>query len=188
MKYNPDIHHRQSIRLQHYDYSQVGANFVTVCTQNRECLFGNIVDDKMNFNDAGRMILTVWNDLPARFDYTVLDEFVLMPNHFHGIIFFTDIRSDTSEQHQPNVFKNHPGGTLPHTLGRVIQAFKSITTHGYIDGIKQHGWPPFTGKLWQRNYWEHIVRNEQELHRIREYIHLNPLQWGLDRLNPRGER
>lgn len=87
MTYNPDIHHRHSIRLKGYDYSSGGAYFVTICTHGRECLFGRIVDDKMQVNDAGRMVENVWLELPGRFPDVVLDAFVVMPNHFHVILF-----------------------------------------------------------------------------------------------------
>ena len=86
MKYNPDIRHRRSIRLQGFDYSQAGAYFVSICTQNRECLFGEIVEGKMVLNDAGRIVQTVWDDLPNHYLDVELDECVVMPNHVHGIV------------------------------------------------------------------------------------------------------
>ena len=86
MKYNPDIHHRRSIRLRGYDYSRPGAYFVTTCTQNRECLFGKIVGGEMVLNDAGRMINIVWNEIQENYPGVETDEFVVMPNHIHGII------------------------------------------------------------------------------------------------------
>ena len=86
MKHDPDKHHRRSIRLKGYDYSQAGAYFVTICTQDRECLFGDIVDGEMRLNDAGHMVRDVWHKIPEHFPYADIDEFVVMPNHFHGII------------------------------------------------------------------------------------------------------
>ncbi|PXF56977.1 MAG: hypothetical protein C4B58_11525 [Deltaproteobacteria bacterium] len=178
--YNPDIHHRRSIRLKGYDYSQTGAYFVTICTQNRECLFGKIVDKEMILNDPGRMVEKWYRELENKFADIVCDQCTIMPNHIHFVIqtgVGADLRvcPDTGE---------HIGSPL-HT---VIQWFKTMTTNEYIRGVKQNGWSTFPGKLWQRNYYEHIVRNENELNRIREYIVNNPLQWELDRENPNGRR
>ncbi len=210
------LQNRRSIRLQGYDYSQAGAYFMTICTQNRKCRFGDIVDGKMRLNDAGRMIQTVWDELPRRDANIDLDIFIVMPNHIHGILVFhgrgeSCIRPgpESSDDHSAGDcravhgksgnchaggyhaggyhagdHKDRPYGTLPGMVGRIVQAFKSITTHEYIQGVKQNGWPSFSGKLWQRNYWEHIVRNETELNRIREYIHNNLGKWELDKLNP----
>lgn len=96
MNYNPNIHHRRSIRLRGYNYSQAGAYFVTICTQHRLCLFGEIVDRTMMLNVAGQMVETVWQELPHRFPQIVMDAFVVMPNHMHGIIVITD--SDNPNQ------------------------------------------------------------------------------------------
>jgi REP element-mobilizing transposase RayT len=184
---------RQSIRLHGYDYSQSGAYFVTICVQDLQCLFGEMVNSKMVLNDAGQMIESIWSELPERFPHVKLDKFVIMPNHFHGIMVFRGgepcVRPKTGEQSTGEMgeigeHKVRPYGTLPGTLGRIMQAFKSITTHKYIAGIKQKQWPPFPGKLWQRNYYEHIVRDENELNDIRRYIMDNPKKWNLDRENP----
>ncbi|MEA3414666.1 MAG: transposase [Thermodesulfobacteriota bacterium] len=190
---------RQSIRLRKYDYSKAGAYFVTICTQNKKCFWGNMVNDEMVLNDAGRMLESVWSELPERFPHVKLGEFVIMPNHFHGIVIFcrgescirpcieSCIRPKTGEskgEHAKGEHKVRPYGTFPNTLGRIMQAFKSITTNRYIAGVKQKQWPPFPGKLWQRNYYEHIVRDENELNDIRKYIMDNPRKWDLDRENP----
>ncbi|HID28413.1 MAG TPA: transposase, partial [Desulfobacterales bacterium] len=90
MKYNPEIHHRRSIRFKGYDYSQTGAYFVTICTQNRECLFGDIVNEKMVLNDAGRMIQTIWDEMPEHYFGVAMDIFQIMPNHVHGIVILTN--------------------------------------------------------------------------------------------------
>ncbi|MBI4683330.1 MAG: transposase [Nitrospirae bacterium] len=148
MKYNPDIHHRRSIRLKEYDYSQAGAYFVTICTQNRDCTFGDIVGREMRLNDAGRMVEIIWNDLPGHNDNIELDEFIVMPNHFHGIIFIVGACSKplkTYSARRINQIRDSPG--IP---------------------------------VWQRNYYEHIIRNETELEKIREYIVSNPLNWEQD--------
>lgn len=168
-----DFHHRRSVRLQGYDYSQAGAYFITICTQNRERLFGDIVAvgatprgcPEMVLNDAGTMIQTVWNEIPFHYTGTEIDEFIVMPNHIHGIVIIV------------------AGTTRSLSLGDIVHRFKTMTTKRYADGVKQSGWQLFSGRLWQRNYWEHVIRNEMELNRIREYIHGNPTQWESDRLN-----
>ena len=202
MIFNPDIHRRRSIRFQGYDYSQAGAYFITICTQNRECMFGEIVDGKMVLNHAGKMIQTVWDEIPIHYAGIETDEFVVMPNHIHGIIIIvvgaTPCGCPVSTRGCPvstpracpdngqprGVVPTEPAGnTETLSLGDMVHRFKTMTTKRYADGVKQNGWAPFPGRLWQRNYWEHIVRNEMELNRIREYIHTNPTQWKFDRLN-----
>jgi len=180
MKYNPDIHHRRSIRLRNHDYSLPGAYFLTVCTEDRACLFGNVADDTMRLNDAGRMIEQWWFELNRKFPTVETDEFVVMPNHFHGIVIIpvgADLRvGPGSKAHQGA----HAGAPLP----TVIQWFKTMTTNDYIRGVKAASWPSFNGRLWQRNYYEHIIRDEDSLNRIRQYIVDNPARWAFDRENP----
>ncbi len=182
MTYNPDIHNRRSIRLKGYDYSQAGAYFVTICVQKRECLFGQIADREMALNDAGRMVERWWDELNNKFPQSETDEYMIMPNHFHGIIVTVgaDLRVCPNQTGAHQQTGAHAGAPLP----KIVQWFKTMTTNEYIRGVKKHHWPSFPGKLWQRNYYEHIVRDEIELHRIREYIVNNPLQWELDRENP----
>jgi len=175
MPYNPDIHHRRSIRLRGYDYSQPGAYFVTICTHNRAWLFGNVVGGEMALNDAGRMVEKWYFELENKFPDILCDEYVIMPNHFHAIIINVgaDRRVCPDKMGGPDERGEHTGSPLH----RVVQWFKTMTTNEYIRRVKQNGWQPFSGKLWQRNYWEHIIRNENELNRIREYIINNPLNW-----------
>ena len=201
MKYDLEEHHRRSIRLKGYDYSHTGAYFVTICTQNREYLFGDVLDGKMALNDAGQMIEKWWNKLSQKYGDVWIDTYVVMPNHFHGIITITTntvganpcIRPDeTNPCIRPNTGDHVTRGeniTGENTvsplqgLGKYISWFKRMSTNEYIRGVKQRGWPPFPGKLWQRNYYDHIIRNESELERIREYIVNNPLKWESDREN-----
>lgn len=189
MKYNPNRHHRKSIRLKGYDYSQPGAYFVTICTQDRECLFGEIINGKMIINDAGKMVENEWIDLPHRFTNIQLHEYVIMPNHFHAILEIV-VGATLVVAQNDNIVKNdnqkgQPQGIAPtdKTLGDIIGAFQSIVTVKYIHCVKTKKWQQFNKKLWQRNYWEHIVRNEQELNRIRLYIKNNPKKWQNDKLN-----
>ncbi len=185
---------RRSIRLKGYDYSRSGHYFITVCTQHRACLLGHIDNGAMLLNDAGRMVENQWLVLPHRFPHIRLLQHVVMPNHLHGIIHCRGepcVRPENhgmdeglGVNHDKGEHKVRPYGTGLGSLGRVVQAFKSITTHDYIFGVRNEHWPAFEGKLWQRNYWEHIVRDEDDFQRISAYIRDNPACWVGDKLNP----
>ncbi len=168
-RYNPDIHHRQSIRLKDYDYSQAGAYYVTIVTHERRVLFGDVVDDKMQLNETGQLVVDVWEWLAARHSYVKLDSFVVMPNHLHGIIVIDDPRRGDSRI----------APTKHKSLGRLIGMFKTVTT-------KQSNLAQGTPgqRLWQRNYYERVIRNDEEWNRVREYIAANPTQWEFDVENP----
>jgi len=194
MKYNPDIHHRRSIRLKRYDYSQAGLYFITICTQNRLCLFGKIKESNLQLNDAGIMIEHQWQELIYRFDNIKLHQFIVMPNHFHGIVESVGVPlvgTQNAEQRQTKQRpieqpqteqppKGQPQGIAP-TVGDVVGAFKSLSTNDYIRNVKQNNWQPFNKKIWQRNYYEHIIRNEKSYDQISEYIQTNPLKWQDDK-------
>jgi len=196
MKYNPDIHHRRSIRLKDYDYSQAGLYFVTICTQGRHHLFGDVEDGIVKLTAAGEMVRTVWEQIPFHYPGVEIDQFVIMPNHFHGIVIIVGAgpRACPDGMGQPHPI-GQPQGVAPtadidgrssepgYSLPDVVHRFKTMTTKKYVDGVKLHGWQRFDGKLWQRNYWEHIIRNEREFNRIRHYIENNPIQWENDKLN-----
>ena len=190
-KFNPDIHHRSSIRLKDYDYSKAGAYFVTVCNQGREPLLGEVMDGEMILNDAGRMVEQWWMELNNKFPDMETDTFMIMPNHFHGIIMIAGTclvpaRNDivgAALCGRPGFTDGQPHRVAP-TLGTIMDWFKTMTTNEYIRGVKQSGWPSFPGKFWQRNYYEHVIRTEEELNRIREYIMYNPATWAEDENNP----
>jgi len=178
-------HNRRSVRLQGYDYSKAGAYFVTICTRNRECLFGEILDGVMLSNDAGGVVQQCWDDIPAHFPHVELDAFVIMPNHVHGILSIVDSQTVGAKnfsplQAQPSISpppsQQRPCGTSK-TIGSIVRGFKI----GVTKWMRQH---TLTPDVWQRNYWEHVVRNDMELNRIREYICNNPIQWEMDQLNP----
>ncbi len=181
MKNNPDIHHRRSIRLRQYDFSSAGAYFVTICTQGRECLFGEVVDEEMNLNDAGRQVSEWWLKSPGKFPAVALDEYMIMPNHFHGVVVL--VGADPRVRPDYGAVEN-AGGHMGPPLQRVVQWFKTMTTNAYIRGVNEHGWLPFPGRLWQRNYYERVIRDERELDTARKYIQENPIKWHLDRENP----
>ncbi|MEH1778796.1 MAG: transposase [Nostoc sp.] len=177
MKYNPDKHHRRSIRLQGYDYTQAGMYFITICIWQRECLLGTLVgaDSQRlsNINDGineaaptyielsryGQVVQYNWNILAKKFSNVQLDEFVIMPNHVHGIIQLT----------------TSGGEALP----EIIRNFKTSSARRINKLRDSKGIP-----VWQRNYYEHIIRNEEALQKIREYIFNNPLSWEQDQLHP----
>ena len=166
MPYNPEIHHRRSIRLPEYDYSCEGFYFVTICVNNHKPLFGKINDGTMHLNDAGHMVDKWYKKCAERFPDIQCMESVVMPNHFHCIWRNTGISGE-------------------HTcspLQQVVQWFKTMTTNEYIRGVKECGWQTFDLRLWQRNYYEHIIRNQQSYENVRCYIIENPVHWLEDEL------
>ncbi len=262
-KYNPNLHHRRSIRLKGYDYSQAGLYFITICVNKRAHLFGHIKNRKLILNHAGTMVEKQWAELPERFTNIKLHEFIVMPNHFHAILEIVgstlvvdplavdpNISNTAADQEkgQPqgiaptginqtgnaptginqtgnaptginqtgnapteinqtgnapteiaptgiNQTGNAPTEIAPteiiqtknpqkvKTVGDMVGAFQSIVTVEYIRGVKTLNWQPFDKKLWQRNYWEHIIRNETSYMNIRNYIIENPLKWDEDKFN-----
>ncbi len=169
MPYDPSWHHRRSIRLRDYDYALPGAYFVTICAQGRACLFGEVVGGEMRLSEPGLMIQEVWEALPSDYPGVALDAFVVMPNHVHGIAVLV---------------AEGAAAVAALSLADVVQRFKSFTTARYRQGVAERGWPPFPGRLWQRNYYEHIIRTETAYEKIRDYIINNPATWADDRLHP----
>jgi putative transposase len=212
MKYNPDIHHRHSIRLKGYDYSKEGLYFITICTQNMEHIFGEIIDGKMILNNAGKMINKIYNELEKIFPNIKLHEYIIMPNHFHCIIEIVVVGADSisarvlkdsisarvlsdsisarvlSDLHNNSNDKPKTRGDMESpptitTIPNIIQTFKRYTTIEYIKMVKQNILPPFDKHIWQRNYYEHIIRNEETYLKISNYIINNPLNWKEDKYN-----
>jgi putative transposase len=184
----PNIHHRRSIRLKGYDYSQRGYYFVTIFTQNRIRLFGKVKNDEIRLNDASGMILHWYSELESKFPQIRCDAFICMPNHVHFIVnSVSNARPDESREigQTHRLGQTHRSAPTNTTVGEVVQWFKTMTTNEYIRGVKQNAWAPFAGKLWQRNYWERIVRNHDELQKIRDCIVNNPRNWSNDALNDR---
>ena len=170
MIYESDKHRRRTPRLKGYDYSSDGAYFVTICTYNRECTLGDIINGEMRLNEYGNIVKTVWHGLTHHYKYMELDEFVIMPNHIHGIIILQDAVGAG--------FK--PAPTIKHHgLTEIVRGFKTFSSRS----INQRHNTPGT-HVWQRNYHEHVIRDEADLHRIRKYIVNNPLQWDMDSENP----
>ena len=190
MTYDPEKHHRRSIRLREYDYAQAGAYFVTICTQNRECMFGDVIEGRMVLSGSGEMIESVWHGLPEHYPGVIVNAFVVMPNHIHAVVILVGAGAsacpDGSEE--PQGVADRPGqpqGVAPTlSLPDVVHRLKSLTTARYRREIRESGWQPFAGRLWQRNYYEHVIRDEDDLNRIRQYIAENPLRWDHDPENP----
>ncbi|OGO53276.1 MAG: hypothetical protein A2148_09120 [Chloroflexi bacterium RBG_16_68_14] len=177
MKYDPQLHHRRSIRLSGYDYPQPGAYFVTICTYNREL--------SLEAEQVKEIVRSAWDSLPARFPHVMLDEFVMMPNHMHGIIILAPTAGArpgggaASRGAASRGAASRGAASSAPTLGRVVRAFKSLSAIE-ANRIMNRSERPF----WQRNYYEHIIRDEDELNIIRQYIRDNPLKWDQDPDNP----
>tara|TARA_R110002111_G_scaffold261984_1_gene336619 strand:- start:100024 stop:100590 length:567 start_codon:yes stop_codon:yes gene_type:complete len=173
---------RKSIRLQGYDYSQAGFYFVTICTQNHLCLFGEIQrNGQMKRNSAGEMLDKWWLELAHKYPLVTLHERIVMPNHFHGIV---QIEHDTEAKGSRTEFtsikitdQDEQLHSDPHSLASIIGWFKSMTMNEYIRQVKTQGWKPFYQRLWQRNYYEHIIRDEEAWNEISDYIRTNPQRW-----------
>jgi putative transposase len=188
-KFDPKIHHRRSIRLRGYDYAQVGAYFVTIDTFQQEYLFGEIDNGEMALNAWGQIVQNWWDDIPNHFPGVETGAFVIMPNHVHGIIIITAGRGAVPApivSDGENQGGETPGrGTLPlqwtkkPTLGQIVAYFKYKSTKE-INALTGEG---VVTKLWQRNYYERIIRNEREMDAIWRYIEANPENWGKDKEN-----
>jgi REP element-mobilizing transposase RayT len=200
--------HRRSIRLPDYDYASAGAYFVTVCAHNRVNLFGDVVDDAVRLNACGEIVKAVWLAIPRHFD-VVLDVFVVMPNHFHAIVHILEAGAahdrgprdvggaghGRGEASPPSLDRHRFGGdalplqrddrgamthgTAPRSLGAILQNFKSVSARKINQANRASPCP-----VWQRNYYEHIIRDDRALNATRKYIEDNPAQWALDRDNP----
>jgi REP element-mobilizing transposase RayT len=159
LAFQPHIHHRRSIRLRDFDYSQSAWYFVTICTHERQCLLGEVVDGQMTINACGQIINDAWAELPAKFSTVKTHDFVVMPNHIHGVIELT----------QPVGAQFIAPNKSP-TLGQVVRAFKAKVTF-MVNQVVAH--KPF----WQTNYYEHIIRDEAAYLKIADYIQTNPQRW-----------
>ena len=188
--YNPEKHHRRSIRLKDYDYSQPGEYFVTICTRNKECIFGEIIEDRMQLNEYGKIANDFWNEISIHFPGVKSDKFVVMPNHIHGIIMIMNSiddnrgRGEVTSPLQP-IQPMQPITLLPSlkikkiTLGKIIAYYKYQTTKLINEKHNTAGI-----SVWQRNYYEHIIRTDKDVIQIKEYIENNPLKWEFDKENP----
>jgi REP element-mobilizing transposase RayT len=178
--FDPKIHRRKSIRLSEYDYSQNGYYYITICTHNRECWFGKIVNGKMVLSEIAKIAYDEWVKTGQKRKNIQLDEWIIMPNHFHAIVTIENERNIPCRGVARNAPTNKMSSISPKygSLPTIIRSFKSAVKRQ----CNKNGHEYFQ---WQRNYYEHIIRNENELDGIREYIVNNPLAWELDQNNPR---
>jgi putative transposase len=169
MSYNPNTHHRRSIRLKDYDYALPGAYFVTILTDQRQCMFGEIVNGVMQCNKLGQIADWEWARLKTRFSFIKEEAFIVMPNHVHGIVVIDPDRNI------PNPTRSsHFSKITAHSLGTIIRSYKATVAYR-IKCIEKT-----VDKVWHRNYYERVIRNEKELERIRQYIASNPISWEID--------
>ncbi|TDG35101.1 hypothetical protein EZJ43_15355 [Pedobacter changchengzhani] len=190
MKYNPLIHHRKSIRLKGYDYSKAGAYFITICCEDRRHRFGKILAHKMILNQLGTIAYNEWINLMERFSSFELDVFQIMPNHMHGIIVLKDINLDKTvgatlavaqDENEVNSANRATARVAPTTIADVVGAYKSIVSNECLKLYKLQN--KQMGKLWQRNYYEHIIRDENAYINISNYIINNPNKWDEDKFH-----
>jgi putative transposase len=211
-QYNPQIHHRRSIRLKGYDYTQCGAYFVTICTQGRVCLFGDVMDGEMVLNPFGRVVATYWERLPRHFPRVQLGTWVVMPNHVHGIIIITDDdggggrgeafpQSSMMTMRAGNAQASGRQGIGGECLAPTTTTMTATPTTpngappGSVGAIVGNVKSTITRRInqmrhtpgadvWQRNYWEHIILSPEAHARIEDYILVNPARWRADDLHP----
>jgi putative transposase len=149
---------RRNLRLVDYDYSSSGFYFVTLCIRDRLALLGRVVSDQRRLSPAGEQVSQIWEEIPLRYPGVDLDNLIVMPDHLHAIL-------------------SLPGQTL--SLSEIVHHFKARSTARYALGVNQEQWPPFPGTLWQRGFYDRVIRREDELARTREYMLQNPLRWSL---------
>ncbi len=171
---------RKYNRLQKYDYSQNGMYYVTICTHDKKCYFGKIEDDKMVLNEFGKIVEKFWLEIPKHYQNVIIDEFIIMPNHIHGIIIIKcdhDIvvkNTVVTEQCSVTTMKN--GKTVNYgLLSKIIMSYKNIITKVVRNKSNSHNFQ------WQRSYYDHVIRNEQSLEKVREYILFNSSNWKKDK-------
>ncbi len=167
---------RHSLRLKGYDYSGAGFYFVTVCTKNRGCVLGEVIDGRMAINGSGNIVKKCWEWLAQQFPYVRLDEWVIMPDHLHGIIFVgAGLAPAPHDVHWATA-------RVAPTIGEIIGSFKSLCVVEWLKYITRNNINEI-GKIWQRNYFERIIRNKKELNQKRQYIRNNPLKHKLEKNN-----
>ncbi len=175
LEHNERFVKRRSIRLKEYDYSQIGAYFLTICTYHRQCLLGDMVDGGVVLSSIGTIVVEEWLRSAEIRKEIELDAFVIMPNHLHGIVAIHRGERQTVSE----CLESQRRAMKAKTIGSFVSGFKAAAT---VRANELCGIPGQS--LWQRNYYEHVIRGEKELNRIREYIENNPLRWQIDRENP----
>jgi len=167
----------KTARLQNYDYSSNGAYFVTICTKNREYSFGEIKNGKLQESITSKICMECWLDLPNHYPNCILDAFVIMPNHIHGVIIIANVETGFKPVSTKPVSTN--ANTKQHSLSEIIRGFKTFTARKINEHQDTQGQP-----FWQSRFYDRIIRDEDELNHVREYIQNNPLKWEEDKNNP----
>jgi putative transposase len=172
--------HRRSIRLKEYDYAQPGGYFVTIVTFQRECLFGKIIDAEMQLNDYGRVTQECWHAIPEHLTNVELGAYVIMPNHVHGIVLINGGSDDDAPDRRRTIYraptKEQFGKPVIGSIPTIVRTFKAAVT-------RRLGREYYIANIWQRNYYEHVIRNEDEWDRIHRYLESNPANWDSDDKN-----
>ncbi len=177
-RFDPQKHHRKSIRLKEYDYSQAGAYYVTIVTYQRDCLFGDVINKEMVLNGFGKIADECWCAIPEHFPNVELGEYVVMTNHVHGIIVITDDRRGAAMLRPYDDNSTHKINVKPGSLGAIVRSYKSAVSYRINKELNATG-------IWQRNYYDHIIRDEKDLQNKTDYIEANPMLWDEDDNNPR---
>ncbi|MEB3359488.1 MAG: transposase [Synechococcales bacterium] len=177
MDYDPRLHRRRSIRLKHHDYTAPGAYFITICTHQRQCLFGDIINGEMRLNEFGQIAADCWQEIPHHFHPVRLDNFVIMPNHVHGILVITD--TPRRGMALPCPYPRQFGKPIAQSISTIVGSFKSAVTKR-INMLRDTPGTP----VWQRNYYDRIIRDDLSMQHIRRYIQNNPHAWRIDQLHP----
>ena len=192
MKYDPAVHHRQSIRLKGHDYSEPGYYFVNICAKKKLCLFGEVQDAKVRLSPVGTIVEEEWKKIPSHYLNVEIDAFVAMPNHLHGIIQILDPKQDgASPIPTKNVFGRDRACPVPaENIPRNCSSLFSIVG-SYKSGVTKrvHEAGHFVGRTtWQSRFYDHIIRDDVAFYFVRQYIELNPLTWEYSRWNPHGKK
>ncbi len=179
VKFDPQKHHRRSIRLKNYDYAQAGGYFITIVTYQRDMLFGKIIRGEMQLSSYGKIADECWRAIPDHFPNVELGVYVVMPNHVHGVIVINDGPATNSSRvvGARHASPLRPCGIRPKSIGAIVGSFKSAVT-------RRIGREFNAAAIWQRNYYEHVIRNHEEWERIHRYIQSNPSRWAEDAESP----
>ncbi len=167
--------YKKQLRMPGYDYKTPGYYFITLCVHNRTCLFGEVLNHEIHLNAAGNMIKRIWDEIPCKYTNWSVDSLVVMPNHIHAVV----VLSPSPLINAPSLDDN-----TVLSLSELMRSIKTYTMTCYSNGVRNDGWLKYEQHLWQRSYYEHMVRNDKSLEKIREYIMNNPAQWELDDYNP----
>jgi putative transposase len=170
--------HRKVLRLRDYDYSQNGAYFITICTHRRQFLFGRFEDGKLIVNEFGKIVETCWSELPSHYNDIQLDTFIVMSNHVHGIVVF-DSEARAGLRPAPTAQGNGSDCKIDKSLFGIVRSFKAFSSRKINQARNLPG-----AAVWQRGYYEHVIRNESDLEETRYYINSNPEKWLCDHENP----